>query len=616
MRWTIRFKLMAAFLFLILLSSTLSFLGASGLDQVTVTYSDLSDRILKSALDTRLVDTLQAEQTNIAISYAATGQSHFKEEFFASVEESLEAFASLETTVSAEAKPKLQAVKDTYEAFRKEAEATVNRGKASPEAVPGIVLHLMDLHESFQVAINDLIEFQTTLSAERSVAAADVAWLTRTETLALAAVAAVVGLLFAWFISGSIARPVIAVTGVARRLASGDLRVEPLKVKVRDEVGDLAEACNRLVHDLREVIGSMAAGTGAVLDSSHELSQASEQSATSAQQAAQGAGGLAEGAGAQAQAAAEVSRTVSELQATIHQIASSSSASAAEVAQAAHLLKQASTALAAMANEAEGVASDTAQTATVARRGAEAVGQTTAGMGRIRTAVGESAQEIQELARVSAQIGEITAVISGLAEQTNLLALNAAIEAARAGEHGRGFAVVAEEVRKLAERSASATKEIGTLIETIQTRTGKVVTAMANGTAEVEAGSRLAAEAGERLQEILVAVEQAAAEIRRVAAGAGSVQRSAEQAVQAFDSMAALIEENTAATEQMSASATQVTEVANRIAQISQENAASTEEVSASIEELTATAEQVASSAHGLAQIARDLQQQAARFQL
>ncbi len=616
MRWTIRRKLMAAFLFLILLSSTLSFIGVRGLDQVAGNYADLSGRILKSALDTRLIDTLQAEQTNIAITYAITGQTHFRDEFFASVEEARETFADLEESVGEEAKPKLQAVYDTYEAFREEAEATVNRGQALPGAIEGVTLRLQNLHEAFQVAINDLIEYQEARSAERSVTAEETHSLTQTISMVLAAAAAMVGLLWAWLMSGSIAKPVVAVTEVARQLASGNLRVEPLRVKVRDEIGDLADACNRLVHDLREVIGSMAMSTEAVLTSSHGLSEASGQSAKAAQEAAQGAGELAQGAGEQAQVASDVSRTAGELQVTISQIASSSSASAAEVPQAAHLLKQASEALVSMAAEAEGVATDASETAAVARRGADAVSQTADGMGRIRVAVGESAEEIQALAQVSAQIGEITAVISNIAEQTNLLALNAAIEAARAGEHGRGFSVVAEEVRKLAERSAGATREIGSLIESIQSRTSKVVTAMANGTAEVEKGSHLAAEAGERLQEILAAVEQAAVEIRRVAAGAGRVQQSAEQAVRAFDSMAALIEENTAATEQMSASSAQVSTMAESIAKVSQENAASTEEVSASIEELTAASEQVASSAHSLAQVARELQQQAGRFQI
>jgi methyl-accepting chemotaxis protein len=120
----------------------------------------------------------------------------------------------------------------------------------------------------------------------------------------------------------------------------------------------------------------------------------------------------------------------------------------------------------------------------------------------IDTAVQESSSVIENLGHQSAQIRSIVKVIDDVARQTNLLALNAAIEAARAGEQGRGFAVVADEVRKLAERTASSTREIGAMIETIGSGTAQAVESMQRGVAKVENGVRLAREAGSSITAI------------------------------------------------------------------------------------------------------------------
>ncbi|MBK7091914.1 MAG: hypothetical protein IPH59_09365 [bacterium] len=124
-------------------------------------------------------------------------------------------------------------------------------------------------------------------------------------------------------------------------------------------------------------------------------------------------------------------------------------------------------------------------------------------MNKIASVVQDSAATIQALAKSSDQIGEIISVIDDIADQTNLLALNAAIEAARAGEQGRGFAVVADEVRKLAERTTKATKEITDMIKGIQSDTKGAVVSMEQGIHEVEGGRQLADKAGESLNAIL-----------------------------------------------------------------------------------------------------------------
>jgi len=135
-------------------------------------------------------------------------------------------------------------------------------------------------------------------------------------------------------------------------------------------------------------------------------------------------------------------------------------------------------------------------------RGAQAVQASVASMSQIRDQIQETSKRIKRLGESSLEIGEIVDLISDISEQTNVLALNAAIQAATAGEAGRGFTVVAEEVQRLAERSAEATKQIGGLVKTIQADTQEAVSAMENSTQGVVEGTKLSDAAGQALKEI------------------------------------------------------------------------------------------------------------------
>jgi methyl-accepting chemotaxis protein len=170
-----------------------------------------------------------------------------------------------------------------------------------------------------------------------------------------------------------------------------------------------------------------------------------------------------------------------------------------------------------VAKNTQGVAASAQQATRAADDGNAEVGRSVASMTGLAETVRTAAGRIQLLGERSDQIGVIVKVIEEIADQTNLLALNAAIEAARAGEQGRGFAVVADEVRKLAERTTKATKEISSTIHTIQEETKQAVTAMEASTQEAQEGVTLANKAGERLMEIVETVKNVTNMVQRIA---------------------------------------------------------------------------------------------------
>jgi twitching motility protein PilJ len=173
------------------------------------------------------------------------------------------------------------------------------------------------------------------------------------------------------------------------------------------------------------------------------------------------------------------------------------------------------------------------------------VAETIKGMQRIRAAVQTTGKKIKGLGERSLEIGAIIEVINEIATQTNLLALNAAIEAARAGEQGKGFAVVADEVRKLAERAARATKDITGLIKGIQVETSEAVTVMEEGTREVEEGTKLADQAGAALREIEQIVKQTAGLVAEITSAADRQVEVTEGMVGSMDSILKQTQETT-----------------------------------------------------------------------
>lgn len=385
----------------------------------------------------------------------------------------------------------------------------------------------------------------------------------------------------------------------AEAMAKGDLTTEVttgsklIDVDSKDEFGQLFTDINEVITktqstvgsfdqaqaNLRELVGKVRARAATVAHTSQELSEASTQTATASQEIAQ--------------TIEQVTNATTESAQTTQQIASGSEQLATSATEAAHAVELLSSAIETVRSSAEQQTEAAGQAALVATEGSKAVGNTLTSMERIKDQVGASAQAVQELGAKQEQIGAIVKTIDDIAEQTNLLALNAAIEAARAGEHGRGFAVVADEVRKLAERSGSATKEIAELIESVRQGVEEAIRRMDASSEEVVAGNAASQEAREALKQILAAAEQSQALAVASSAQVAEMVGNAETVNQAISNVASVSEETAAGAEQMSASAEEIS--------------ASAQQVAASVQEQTASVEEVSAMAQSLAQISDEL---------
>ncbi|HEY3426825.1 MAG TPA: methyl-accepting chemotaxis protein, partial [Negativicutes bacterium] len=294
------------------------------------------------------------------------------------------------------------------------------------------------------------------------------------------------GLIFV--ISSRISRPLRNLVGVVETVANGNLSIQKIENTSSDEAGKLGAALNQMVVNLRNLIKQVAESAEQVAASSEELTASAEQSAQAANQVAGSITAVAQGAEDQITAVNDTSAVVEQMSAGIQQVAA----------------------------DVNKVAGQSVQAADKASQGNNLVDKAVKQMNQIEQTVTTSAGVVAKLGERSKEIGQIVDTISGIAGQTNLLALNAAIEAARAGEQGRGFAVVAEEVRKLAEQSQEAAKQIASLINEIQNDTDEAVVAMNDGTREVKLGAEVVNASGQAFQEIVVLVTQVSDQVKGI----------------------------------------------------------------------------------------------------
>ena len=322
--------------------------------------------------------------------------------------------------------------------------------------------------------IDALIKHQVDAAKNEYERALAIGKIIRIASIASIVVGLALTMLIGLIITRSVNRGVSTLADAAKKLSDGDLTARATLLS-QDELGEVAQAFNKMADDFSSIIGT-------IHNSADQVTCAAETQSSAAEQ-------IAALANSQTEQAANAATAIEGLDTMVKEVAEK----AQSISEAAH------------------------EASAMADKGHAVVNAAVNGIQAISRTVKESEAMIESLGLRSDQIGKIVGVIKDIADQTNLLALNAAIEAARAGEQGRGFAVVADEVRKLAERTTNATSEISTMIGAIQSEISNAVTTMGKGGEQAEEGVAMAHQADEAINQITASVKRVVEMIQLIA---------------------------------------------------------------------------------------------------
>lgn len=504
-RLTLRMKLGIGFGSLLLILAAMGFVANRSVGQL----ADISDRAEQVMTKTYLSSQIEAgleKQTAGARAYMLAGREDLLQHDQEGKQQFNNSMEKLSALLSTEEGHRLYGeTHDSYGEYRAiiDHEIELRRADKGKDAVdlefgPQTAEVRTRVRKSIEEMVHLQSRFKEEIVKEQNAAESHLRYL----VVLLAIAGLVVGIGIAGLITRSITSVITEMVGLVQEIANNNLAIADLQITTQDETGQAGEALNRMKNNLRQIIQSIASTATHVASASEEISASATQQAQSSE--------------TQRDQTMQVATSMQEMSSTVTQVSDNCN-------KAAHAARQA---------------------AETARQGGAIVDDTLTKMQLIADSVAATAKTVEGLGKSSDKIGHIVGVIDDIADQTNLLALNAAIEAARAGEQGRGFAVVADEVRKLAERTSAATKEIAQMVKGIQDETAAAVIAMEAGTKQAEDGVSSTAKAGDSLKAIIQVSEQVGGMITEIATAATEQSATSEQVNNNVEQISRLVNES------------------------------------------------------------------------
>lgn len=373
-------------------------------------------------------------------------------------------------------------------------------------------------------------------------------------------IATLIAILGIRYLIRTIQRPIVELSSSFKQMATGDLTVQPIVVKTKDEISELARDFTYMANHLREIMTDLNEHVDTLASTSTQFATSADESSKASEQITNAIIEVSEGASVQLESARSSSTIVDEMAEQIHQTVGS----------------------------IEHVSTLAQNTSELTKEGVAVMKSTVQKMDDIRQSTDKTSTVVNSLHTKSSEIGNIVSIITGIAEQTNLLALNASIEAARAGEHGKGFAVVAGEVGKLAAQSGNAAADIRKLIEEIQQEVGGAITAMETSKTFVGEGLSMVNQTGSYFRDIETHVQEVTEQALEIAAISQEVNQSTER-------MKQLVEE---------------------VANMSERTDLSAQDIVAASEEQSATMQEISASSTVLSSMADQLKEMTSQFKL
>ncbi|HJV17345.1 MAG TPA: methyl-accepting chemotaxis protein [Bacillales bacterium] len=562
MKFTIRNKLITGFLMVLLLLGVIVGVANYKMNQIDQLYRQMMENDVQQVSAIQNYKAELFKETNSAGFYLLANDSTVESNFSSTKEKFTKMFKVLQNAEQdPKAKELLLKMEKAQNRFLQMIELEINlKNDNKQDAFMKLASNVKDAADQFQATVDEAVKNKNKqLMHDQEIVKTEMNNVKFT-TLIIGVIALIVGLGVSFIVSFLISRPVNMVSNTLNQLAHGNLTVPEVKVKNKDEIGELAHSLNELLHNQKQLIGKVYESAIQVAASSEELLANNEQNARASEQIAHSVQQTAAGSEKQLVHFEEVSSSVQEMVAGIHQIAESSESMQHSTDKATHLTNDGTMSVQAVVSHMSDINNSFEQTS------------------KIVSLLGSRSQEINGIA----------SLITDIAEQTNLLALNAAIEAARAGEHGKGFAVVADEVRKLAVQSKNSADKIAEMIRFVQDETNQAIEAVKSGNELVEKGLSSSKEANEAFSNISCSINDVSAKVQEVSA----------------------------AVEELTAQSHTIVQTIGNVKEIAEQGVFASQESSAATQEQVATMEEVTASAHGLTELADELQAAVSQFKL